>query len=126
VRPQLAGQGQWHNASARVLQAAHILSYLGEHVLMLTSMILKDYLELKVEIEGTSGEGSMQVKAFRGLVRDLYPPLKAAVLRLINVDPATADAGVEREALVHLYDHPYRHPELYAYAKALEAAESGR
>lgn len=42
-------------------QAGHILCYLGEHVLMLTSMVLRDYLELKVEIEGTSGEGSIQV-----------------------------------------------------------------
>jgi hypothetical protein len=38
------------------------LSYLGEHVQMLTSMVLRDYLELKVEIEGTSGEGSIQVR----------------------------------------------------------------
>lgn len=45
---QLAEKGEWHNAAARVRQAAHILSYLGDHVLMLTTMVLRDYLALKV------------------------------------------------------------------------------
>ena len=31
-------------------------------------MVLRDYLELKVEIEGTSGEGSLAVKNLRTLV----------------------------------------------------------
>jgi hypothetical protein len=31
-------------------------------------MVLRDYLELKVEIEGTSGEGSLAVKSLRELV----------------------------------------------------------
>ncbi len=44
----LASQGEWFTASARVRQAAHILEYLGKHVMMLTSMVLRDYLELKV------------------------------------------------------------------------------
>ena len=35
----------------------------------LTTMVLRDYLELKVEIEGTSGEGSLAVKSLRLLVR---------------------------------------------------------
>jgi hypothetical protein len=29
---------------------------LGDHVMMLTAMVLRDYLDLKVEVEGTSGE----------------------------------------------------------------------
>lgn len=48
-----------------VVQAAKMLHYLGDHILMLTSMNLRDYLRLKVEIQGTSGEGSKAVKAFR-------------------------------------------------------------
>lgn len=48
-----------------LLQAARMLHYLGDHILMLTSMNLRDYLRLKVEIQGTSGEGSKAVKAFR-------------------------------------------------------------
>ena len=48
-----------------MLQAARMLHYLGDHILMLTSMNLRDYLRLKVEIQGTSGEGSKAVKAFR-------------------------------------------------------------
>ena len=51
---QLADDGEWHNAAARVRQAAHILSYLGNHVLMLTSMVLRDYLALKVR-RGSKG-----------------------------------------------------------------------
>lgn len=43
------------------LQASRILQYLGSHVMLLTSMNLWDYLLLKVELEGTSGEGSVQV-----------------------------------------------------------------
>ena len=42
-----------------------MLHYLGDHILMLTSMNLRDYLRLKVEIQGTSGEGSKAVKVFR-------------------------------------------------------------
>lgn len=48
-------------------QAARILDYLGSHVLLLTSMSLRDYLELKVELEGTSGEGSVQVRLWSGV-----------------------------------------------------------
>ena len=48
-----------------MMQAARMLHYLGDHILMLTSMNLRDYLRLKVEIQGTSGEGSKAVKAFR-------------------------------------------------------------
>lgn len=48
TKQQLAAQGEWHNASARARQAAHIFTYLGTHVQMLTSMVLRDYLELKV------------------------------------------------------------------------------
>lgn len=47
------------------MQAARMLHYLGDHILMLTSMNLRDYLRLKVEIQGTSGEGSRAVKSFR-------------------------------------------------------------
>ena len=85
----------WHNAAAHVRLAAQIFEvrerarssphltrrltfparslsrfeYLGAHVMMLSSMVLRDYLELKVEIEGTSGEGSRVVRSFRPLVR---------------------------------------------------------
>jgi hypothetical protein len=62
---QLSDFSHWHNAAAHILSASHILSYLGDHVMMLTSMILRDYLRLKVEIEGTSGEGSSAVKMLR-------------------------------------------------------------
>jgi hypothetical protein len=40
---------------------ARQLAFLGDHLLMLTSMNLRDYLALKVELEGTSGAGSTQV-----------------------------------------------------------------
>lgn len=42
-------------------QVTRILHYLGDHILTLTRMNLRDYLQLKVQLEGTSGAGSSQV-----------------------------------------------------------------
>ena len=75
AKKQLATYSHWHNAAAHILSATHILSYLGDHIMMLTSMILRDYLRLKVEIEGTSGEGSSHVKSLRQTVQVLINPL---------------------------------------------------
>jgi tryptophan 2,3-dioxygenase len=86
---RLAGERRWHAASARCGQAAAVLDYLGDHVLLLTTMNLRDYLQLKVEIEGTSGEGSAQVRSFRPAVRALLAPLEAALLL-----PTTTAAAV--------------------------------
>ncbi len=58
---QLAAAGHWHVAAGRLAHVSRQLSFLGEHMLMLTSMNLRDYLQLKVELEGTSGAGSTQV-----------------------------------------------------------------
>jgi tryptophan 2,3-dioxygenase len=54
-------------AAAAARQVARILSYLGDHILMLTRMNLRDYLQLKVQLEGTSGAGSSQVGGVRGV-----------------------------------------------------------
>lgn len=64
---ELAAAASWHGAAARLGQATRILGYLGDHLLLLTSMNLRDYLVLKVELEGTSGEGSVQVGGERRL-----------------------------------------------------------
>lgn len=42
-----AAKRQWYQAAIQIRYAAAILNYLGDHVLMLTSMVLRDYLELK-------------------------------------------------------------------------------
>ena len=55
-----------------------MLHYLGDHILMLMSMNLRDYLRLKVEIQGTSGEGSKAVKSFR-FAFELTPALQSAM-----------------------------------------------
>ena len=74
-----------------LLQAARMLHYLGDHILMLTSMNLRDYLRLKVEIQGTSGEGSKAVKAFRSyclcfcVVMTMYSPQS----RIVHNCPCT-------------------------------------
>ena len=60
-----------------------MLHYLGDHILMLTSMNLRDYLRLKVEIQGTSGEGSKAVKAFRSSTQLVLNSLTRAVLLCI-------------------------------------------
>jgi len=127
-----AAVGDWHVAAARALQAAAILNYLGDHVMLLTSMNLRDYLILKVEIQGTSGEGSVQVKSFRKAVEQLAEPLWREVL--LEEHNRHASVGAEekqgegdevlKQALLHLYAHPYDHPGIYNFAKALEDVES--
>ncbi|KAL4425507.1 hypothetical protein ABPG75_009523 [Micractinium tetrahymenae] len=148
---QQAEAGNWHVAAARATQAARILDYLGSHVLMLTSMNLRDYLQLKVELEGTSGEGSVQVKALRGTVAQLLEPLEAALLGPAapaatsavaagagGALPAPAAEGESegcdaeggrqealQQALMAVYEFPDRSPGLYNYARALEVLETG-
>jgi hypothetical protein len=86
-----------------------------------------------VEIEGTSGEGSRLVKAFRPAAKRLLAPLATALLAL----PPPSDEEDEEEeggedeqariraALLRVYAAPERHPQLYTYAKALELLETG-
>jgi hypothetical protein len=45
----------------QICDAAHIIEFMGSNITTLRCMNLRDYLLLKVEIEGTSGEGSSQV-----------------------------------------------------------------
>jgi tryptophan 2,3-dioxygenase len=90
---RLAEEGRWRAASARCAQAASVLEYLGDHVLLLTTMNLRDYLELKVQIEGTSGEGSAQVRAFRPAVRGLLGPLAAALRQRQRREKGRGDEG---------------------------------
>lgn len=118
---QIEKHGHWQNAAAHVRSAATILDYLGDHVMMLTSMVLRDYLHLKVEIEGTSGEGSSAVKSFRPLLEALFTPLSDALLQ--GKERGEDDVNL-KTALLDLYEHPEREPGLYGYAKALEIVES--
>lgn len=90
-----------------------------------------------MEIEGTSGEGSKLVRAFRPSAKRLFDPLKAALLALPPPDAEEAEAEEEdggeedaearavRRALLRVYSAPERFPQLYTYAKALELLETG-
>ncbi|GMH60309.1 hypothetical protein TL16_g03023 [Triparma laevis f. inornata] len=126
---QLRDYSHWHNAAAHILSATHILSYLGDHIMMLTSMILRDYLRLKVEIEGTSGEGSSHVKNLRQRVMVMIDPLMERLRELDGSsptpDPNDDNNAEDRRLLLNLYANPEKQPGLYSYAKALEAIESG-
>ncbi|GBG27115.1 Nematode resistance protein-like HSPRO2 [Hondaea fermentalgiana] len=117
--------GHFCNAAACVRVAASTFEYLGAHVMMLTSMVLRDYLELKVEIEGTSGAGSTQVKQFRKRVEELMQPV---LDRLVDATAVDAENPQEDEnvqdALLELYAHPERQPAIYEYIKSLEIVES--
>ena len=127
----LAEQGYWDTAAARIHQISRILDYLGDHVMMLTQMNLSDYLMLKVELEGTSGEGSLQVKSLRQCIRDLLKPLdscskalaKAQIDELNDSVPHDFD---EEDYLTLIYQNPDKksHRPLYTYAKSLEDVES--
>jgi len=72
--------GRWRNAAAHLRTVARVLEYLGSHVMMLSSMCLSDYLPLKVEIEGTSGAGSLQVKELRRALSAMLAPLSHAAI----------------------------------------------
>merc|ERR1711871_939026 len=84
-------------------------------------MVLRDYLRLKVEIEGTSGEGSSAVKSFRPVIQSLFAPLADA---LLDGGDRRQDDELLKSALLELYEHPERQPGLYNYAKSLEIVES--
>lgn len=85
--------------------------------MMLCSMMLADYLPLKVEIEGTSGAGSTQVKRLRSSLASLLEPLAAAALRhLGGAQSMRSDLG-ENAALMELYRRPGELPELTDYIK---------
>jgi len=107
----------WDNAAAHVRSAAHIFDYLGNHVMLLTSMVLRDYLQLKVEIEGTSGEGSSAVKEFRLKMQGLFLPL-------VKILQNTSSMESEQESILRLYRHPEQYPSVYNFAKSLEIGES--
>lgn len=123
----LAEACQWDRAAALIQQVSLIFNYLGDHVMMLTAMVLRDYLELKVEIEGTSGEGSQFVKSFKSLVVALLQPLARLLVDQRDdsqEDCVDTESNTLRQALVLLYSTPEACPSLYAYAKALETIES--
>lgn len=82
---------------------------------------------MQVEIEGTSGEGSRLVKAFRPTAKRLFDPLKTALLALQSPseEEGTEEEGRVRHALLRVYEAPERFPQHYTYAKALELLETG-
>ncbi len=119
----------WYQAAAQIRYAASILNYLGDHVMLLTAMVLRDYLELKVEIQGTSGEGSLAVKSFKSLIYSLFDPLISCLLITEGDIPTYSSINPNQEQelkeTLHLvYSSPDSFPGLYEYCKALECIES--
>ena len=47
---EYAIEQNWYQAAIQIRYTSEILYYLGDHVMILTAMVLRDYLELKVEI----------------------------------------------------------------------------
>lgn len=80
---------------------------------------------MQVEIEGTSGEGSRLVKAFRPTAKRLFDPLKTALLALSPSEEEDTEDGRVRHALLRAYEAPERFPQIYTYSKALEVLETG-
>lgn len=115
---------RWYQAAIQIRYAANIMNYLGDHVLMLTQMVVRDYLELKVELTGTSGEGSLSVKSIRSIVWSLMDPLYES---LLNISPGKAtkeDEALFKDYLTIIYEYPDKFPCLYEYCKAMECIES--
>lgn len=93
-------------------------------VMMLCGMMLADYLPLKVEIEGTSGAGSIQVKRLRSSLASLLEPLTTAAVDRIHRMPASDEGcnqggaeGMLMDSLMEVYRRPGDHPELTDYIK---------
>ncbi len=129
VAKDYASSQIWYQAAAQIRYAASILNYLGDHVMLLTAMVLRDYLELKVEIQGTSGEGSLAVKSFKSLIYSLFDPLIFCLL-ITDGDVPTYSSLLPnqeqelKETLHLVYSSPDSFPGLYEYCKALECIES--
>lgn len=128
---QFASQHKWNQASIQIRYAAAILNYLGDHVLMLSSMVLRDYLELKVEIQGTSGEGSLAVKSFRSLITSLMDSLAEALVGTSSQKGKMGEVEIDDDSeqdfeigLSYVYARPDTFPGLYEFCKALETIES--
>ena len=129
VAKDYASSQIWYQAAAQIRYAASILNYLGDHVMLLTAMVLRDYLELKVEIQGTSGEGSLAVKSFKSLIYSLFDPLIFCLLitdgNIPTYSSLLPDQEQELKETLHLvYSSPDSFPGLYEYCKALECIES--
>lgn len=119
-----AAKNLWNQAAAQTRYAAKIMNYLGDHVFLLTAMVIRDYLQLKVEIQGTSGEGSLAVKSFR---THLLTLLECLAGNLLGFGMYPWDQKQERhlyEVLAYIYAHPAEFPGLYDFAKSLESIES--
>lgn len=111
--------GSWYNAATHILSAANVINYLGDHVSILTSLIFKDYMEMKVELEGISGAGSTSLKELVKAAEDLINPLEKALLGEI-----TEDKDILTDAVMELYSKPDNNAHLHNYAMALESIDT--
>jgi tryptophan 2,3-dioxygenase len=124
-----ADAGHWTAAAHINHLMARILEYMGSHVQLLMEMNLRDYLMLKVELEGTSGEGSVLCKSMRNAIKGLLRPLVVVLLgvgaaEVVGLENSNADEELGL-ALMEVYENPELNKEWYTYAKSLEDLESG-
>ena len=124
-----AEAGKWASAAHLNHQMARVLEYMGSHIQLLMEMNLRDYLMLKVELEGTSGEGSILCKSMRKAIKGLLRPLVVAMLgqgaaETVGLENSNADEEVGL-ALMEVYENPELNKDWYTFAKSLEDLESG-
>ena len=114
---KLSLEGQWHRAAGFVHHAAVIIEYVGSNIMTLRCMNLRDYLSLKVEIEGTSGEGSSQVKKLKPAARRLLRPLihaaKVASQRDGSDGREVCVDDEDESAVAHVMMRIYLQPEIF-------------
>ena len=88
-------------------------------------MVLRDYLVLKIELQGTSGEGSISVRSFRADILSLLDPLVEVLIGLDESASLTNELEIPLvNALISIYKEPSAFPGLYEYCKALESIDS--
>jgi tryptophan 2,3-dioxygenase len=115
----------WRVAASYIRFSSAILNFLGNHILLLSSMVLRDYLVLKIELQGTSGEGSVSVRSFRAIILSLLDPLVKVLIDLDEAANLTSDLEVPLvHKLINIYSDPSSSAGIYEYCKSLESIES--
>ncbi|HLN60935.1 MAG TPA: tryptophan 2,3-dioxygenase family protein [Symbiobacteriaceae bacterium] len=106
------GQGEVETAAATVGRVCSMVSYLTDHLQLLTLMVPADYHRLRVALRGASGAQSKAVYA-----------LVARCHRLMDGAASVAQAGAG--TWLEVYRAPDQHLSLFALAEALSDLEAG-
>ncbi|MEA5580911.1 tryptophan 2,3-dioxygenase family protein [Nodularia harveyana UHCC-0300] len=104
-------EGNWQTATNKISKVCSILNYLAQHILILETMVLADYHELRVKLRDASGAQSKQSLDIVNLAKALFLPV-TEYLKEHNC------------SLIDIYDAPNQHVNLYQYIEVLSCLET--